>query len=62
MRTASVTDEYRPLLDAVAGASIAGALVDSVLVVETTACRVQLNQLVTHGDVWDLRTRIRVTE
>lgn len=59
MRAAGVSHEDFSLLDAMAWPAVGNAPVDSVLVVEATASRVQLNQLVAHRDVTcvDVQTR-----
>jgi len=46
--SAGIADQDRPLLDAVAWSSIRSRPVDSMLVVEAPACRVEFNQLITH--------------
>lgn len=47
---AGISNVDGPLGDAVVSCSVSGASVDSVLVIETTALRVNFNHLVTHGD------------
>ncbi len=47
--TASVTDVYRPLLDAMPSSAVRRASINGVLVVKAPAGRVQLDELVTHG-------------
>lgn len=46
---AGISHPYRLLGDGVSSSSIVCAHVDSVHVVEASACRVHLNHLVTHG-------------
>lgn len=48
--TAGVADQDCLILHTVAGSSISSASVDGVLIIEATAHRVELNQLVAHGD------------
>lgn len=48
VQAADITNEDCTRLHAVAGPSIRGASINGVLVVEATACRVQLDQLVAH--------------
>ena len=49
---AGISHQDCPLGDAVASGVVPGATVDGMLIVEATACRVALDQLVTHGD-WE---------
>lgn len=53
MDNAGISNVDRPLGDAVASCSVPGASVDSVLVVEATALRINFNQLVAHSDCED---------
>jgi hypothetical protein len=46
---AGVPNKYRPHLDAVAWSTVGRTPVNGVLVVEASACRVKLDQLVAHG-------------
>lgn len=47
---ASIANQDRPFLDAVAWSSVGSASVNGVLVVEASASRVQLNDLVAHDE------------
>lgn len=51
MRSACITDVDCALLYSMAGLAIGGTSVNGMLVVEATACRVYLKQLVAHGSV-----------
>lgn len=53
MDNAGISNVDRPLGDAMSSCSVPGASVDSVLVVETTALRVNFNHLVAHSDCED---------
>lgn len=50
MSATGETDENRPLLDAVAWLSVGRTPVDGMLVMEAAAHRIELDQLVTHGE------------
>ena len=49
MSVAGVSNEDGALLDAVAGPAVRHALIDSVLIVQTTASRIEFKELITHS-------------
>lgn len=51
MCAAGIADVDGALLDVVAWSSVCRAAVNGVLVVEASASRVELNELIAHGDV-----------